>query len=227
MPPLVVTASSTRITRYTIHGWRPTSVVTQPACERDHREPARTPPPLAGTSGLSRIVVTALAPPVPDGDSGHHRAGAHHRLEREVDDVRRWPFVGREFVETRHLPVERVGGDERTEPRDLDREAHLAVDEEPADHERAPGVSVSVASSIAASFDGWSLGEPGAGQVSDERLDDGGDAGERHRHGESEPVMVISRPFSMPDRVDGGDQEPGDDVGSDEHVDRLCRARRS
>ena len=64
-------------------------------------------------------------------------------------------------------------------------------------------------------------GEAHAGDVTDDRLDERGDRGERERHDEPEPVSVVAAAAQHPDGVHGGGQEPGDDVRRDEHVEEL------
>ena len=106
----------------------------------------------------------------------HQRAGADHRLERQVDDVRRRSVLDGELVEPGHLTVESSSAT-RSEP------SHgigmpnrrLAVDEHPAEVQRRVGPRSVVASSIAASFEGWSRGQAHAGDVADERLEHRGD----------------------------------------------------
>ncbi len=67
-------------------------------------------------------------------------------------------------VEADDLRVERVAGEQRAELRDLDAAAHLAVDQTPPIDHRGVGPRSRSSSSIAASFDGCSVGEPLPGE---------------------------------------------------------------
>ena len=154
MPLLPVTASSTRITPWAIHGCRPTSVVIQPASSATTASPPRHRRPEEET-GAERVSAPPPPPQVPGRDADHRAAGADHRLEREVHDVGRRSLVDRDVVEPDDLAVERF-------PASSDPTLGISIPARTSPSTSTPPMTsgalsaVSVASSIAASFAGCS-----------------------------------------------------------------------
>ena len=101
------------------------------------------------------------------------RAQRHHELKRDVDDRHVRPVVARELVESLHLRVRVVEGEEREAAGDLDRVARLS----PSTSGQPPITSgarapVSKCASIAASLAGWYSRDRAGAEVAGERLED-------------------------------------------------------
>ena len=70
------------------------------------------------------------------------------------------------------------------------------------------------------------LGDRARGRVADGELDRRRDAGDRQRDQQAEAVDPVAPAAQHPDRVDGRDEEPGDEVRGQDHVRHLVGHRR-
>src|SRR3954469_573362 len=78
-----------------------------------------------------------------------------------------------------------------------------------------------------ANLAGWALATaPAGGGVADEELYRGRDRRNRERDDEAEAVVAVAPAAEHADRVDGGDQEAGDHVRRQPHVEELVAGRR-
>ena len=79
--------------------------------------------------------------------------------------------------------------------------------------------------SIAANLIGWSFGDRARGRVADRELDRRRDAGDRQRDQQPQAMDAVAPAAQHPDRVDRGDEEPGDEIRRQDHVRNLVRHR--
>ena len=80
--------------------------------------------------------------------------------------------------------------------------------------------------SIAGELGGLVVGDRASRRIADEELDRRRDGGDRQGHEQTEPVVPVAAAAQHADGVDGGEDEPGDHVGRQEHVEELVAGRR-
>ncbi len=186
------------------------------AGDRDHFEEPR---------GLRDVAFFEPGPAEPDDEQHQRRADPDHRVEGEVDEgVVRRPFVVGDRVQPGHLGARAEADQQRVEVGDPDRELDPARRADPAQ----------VLGLVAAGFldalhrrelGGLVVGDFAGRGVADQELERGGDAGDRQRDDQAEPVEAVAAPFQHPDRVDRCDQEADHHVGGEDHVRHLVGRR--
>src|SRR5882672_1325317 len=115
IPWAPVTASDVRMNPYTIQGWRPTSVVTQPAISATAESDRAIEPARLGQAALPEANVKEDEP-----EERQQRPDAHHGLKREPHDIHRRPVGGRHGLQSLDGRVRIVEREQRQESRDLD-----------------------------------------------------------------------------------------------------------
>src|SRR5919106_1190001 len=181
IPPAPVTASSVRITSYTTHGWRPTSVVTQPAISA-----ITDSGPAATTARWNHA------------EPGQRGADRDHRPERQLHDPDRRPILLGHAVEALHDGVRVVEREQREQPRDLDPAGEV----EP----RAPRGLVEPLEG--GELDGLSLGDGARRPVAHQQLRRRDERREAERHHEADAMAPVAPPAQPGVRVDAGHEEP-------------------
>src|SRR5216683_2929164 len=107
------TESAVRRSPYTVKGWRPTSVVNQPASTA--MQPAR----LIKLAFPARIQAQ-------EAEAQYQKSDADHDAERPEYNRHRWPVFARHRVEPRERCIKRMLENERRQFWDLDRISDLA-----------------------------------------------------------------------------------------------------
>ena len=154
------------------------------------------------------------------------RADADHRVEGEVQQgLGRRPFVDRDLPR----PVDLVSALKPT--RNESRSGIAIPPLTPSLVQMPPTYSVWSGAGLLDALHAGELGRLVVGDfarrgVADEELDRRGDAGDRQRDQQAEPVQAVAPPLQHPDRVDRGDEEAGHHVGGEDHVRDLVARRR-
>src|SRR3954468_2946949 len=118
MPEAPLTACLVRITLYTTRGWRPTSVVTQPAISATTESG-----PASVRARWNQSDFREPSSPDADREEDHaeerqQRPDPHHDLEGDADDLHRRPAVRRDGTQPLDSRVRVVMSEEREQFRD-------------------------------------------------------------------------------------------------------------
>ena len=200
MPLLPVTASSTRITSWAIHGWRPTSVVIQPASSATTDETARRHRRPQEQAGAERVSTT----PPPPQYQAEMPTIAKPAPTIVWNDKCTTLAGGRSSTGKSSSPMT-----SRSKPPRASSEPTLGIS---IPHRTSPSTSTPPMTSGASCLGlGGELhrrelrrllgGEAHAGDMADEGLEHRRDRRERERHGEPEPVAPIGSPAQHPDGI--------------------------
>ena len=182
----------------------------------DARQRDRPQEPLASRAG--RACATRRSRARRRAGRGRCRSRPSHRRRGEASYGRRLLVVG-DLVEPGDDRVRAEPDQEGVEPGDADAALDLAVGADPADVLGlvGPGL-VDALHRRRTSPAGRSATRARRG-VADEELDRGRDRGDGEGDEQPEPVVAVRAAAQHADRVDRGEQEAGDHVGGQEHVE--------
>ena len=170
-----------------------------------------------------------VAPPPPgehepDGEQRQRARGAHHHVERQVDDGRGRPVARRDRVQADDLRVGAEPGQQRRQVRDLQAARRNAVLHAAAEPLRDVG------GRLRHQLDRGELHRLQLhhfvhGAVACHHLHRHREGGHRERDQEAEAVEAIAPPPQHPDRVDRRDDEAGAQQGGEQEVNQLVPER--
>src|SRR3954447_11353182 len=156
----------------------------------------------------------------PQPEQREPRADARHRLEGDPHDVDRRPVARRNRLQALDRRVRVVPGEQREHPRDVHAVLDVAVGVVAAERERR-ALRRALQALHRGELGGLAIGHLAPRPIANEHLDGRGQRGEGERDDQRRAV-VVGAPALEPARgVDARDQEAGDEVAGEVHVDQL------